>query len=230
MAEALLRNESPAEYFKELVETAMEHQHVAVCDLTSFYLVNLLTGFVHFDRSATADEEPLGIRLARALQTGGSRQRDGLREVGDRSLFISGFFADSLNRSLVDIDYYIQLGECAYASLARHGDPALGDVFDELAARRSQPADVSGSQRRSALTELGPSSVVRSMYGPGSRRRGDSPGGAWNCSKFLREQPIHSVVFQRGRRSTAPSQTHCRYNDNPSCEGPASRATLEFAR
>ena len=30
MAEALLRNESPAEYFKELVETAMEHQHVAV--------------------------------------------------------------------------------------------------------------------------------------------------------------------------------------------------------
>jgi len=81
MAEALLRNESPAEYFKELVETAMDRQHLAVRDLTSFYLVNLLTGFVHFDRSPAAGEEPLGIRLARALQTGGSRQRDGLREV-----------------------------------------------------------------------------------------------------------------------------------------------------
>src|SRR2546422_3572123 len=134
MAEALVRNESPTEYFKELVETAMEHQHVAVRDLTSFYLVNLLTGFVHFDRSAAnAADEPLGIRFARALQAGGSRQRDGLREVGDLSLFISGFFADSLTRSLVDVDYYIQLGERAYGSLARHGDPALGDVFDELA-------------------------------------------------------------------------------------------------
>jgi hypothetical protein len=36
MADALVRNETPAEYFKELVETAMEHQHVAVRDLTSF--------------------------------------------------------------------------------------------------------------------------------------------------------------------------------------------------
>jgi hypothetical protein len=153
MAEALLRNESPAEYFKELVETAMERQRLAVRDLTSFYLVNLLTGFVHFDRSATPSDEPLGIRLARALQTGGSRQRDGLREVGDLSLFISGFFADSLNRSLVDVDYYIQLGERAYGSLARQGDLALGDVFDELAGKFAACVDVlSEVSERSALT------------------------------------------------------------------------------
>jgi hypothetical protein len=187
MAEALLRTESPAEYFKELVETAMERQHVAVCDLTSFYLVNLLTGFVHFDRSATASEEPLGIRLARALQTGGSRQRNGLREVGDLSLFISGFFADSLNRSLVDIDYYIQLGECAYASLARHGDPALGDVFDELAGKFSACVDVLGEvSERSALSS---NSDVLRLYEKWlrtrSRRSGDllaERGIVPNCS------------------------------------------------
>jgi len=154
MAEALVRNESPAEYFKELVETAIEHQHIAVHDLTSFYLVNLLTGFVQFDRSSpTAADEPLGIRLARALQAGGSRQRDGLREVGDLSLFISGFFADSLTRSLVDVDYYIQLGACAYGSLARRGDAALGDVFDELAGKFTACVDVlSEVSERSALT------------------------------------------------------------------------------
>jgi hypothetical protein len=154
MAEALVRSESPTEYFKELVETALEHQHVAVRDLTSFYLVNLLTGFVHFDRSAaSAADEALGVRLARALQAGGSRQRDGLREVGDRSLFISGFFADSLTRSLVDVDYYIQLGERAYGSLARHGDPAFGDVFDELAGKFGKCVDVlSEVSERSALT------------------------------------------------------------------------------
>jgi hypothetical protein len=175
MAEALLRNESPAEYFKELLEAAMEHQHVAVRDRTSFYLVNLLAGFVHIDRSAGAGDEPLGIRFARALQTGGRRQRDGLREVGDQSLFISGFFADSLNRSLVDIDYYMHLGECAYASLARRGDPALGDVFDELAGRFSACVDVLGEV--SELSALTSNSDVLRLYEKWlrtrSRRSGD---------------------------------------------------------
>jgi hypothetical protein len=176
MAEALVRNESPAEYFKELVETAIEHQHVAVRELTSFYLVNLLTGFVQFDRSSsTAVDEPLGVRLARALQTGGSRQRDGLREVGDLSLFISGFFADSLTRSLVDVDYYIQLGEVAYGSLARQGDPALGEVFDELAGKFSECVDVLGEvSERSALAS---NSDVLRLYErwirTRSRRSGD---------------------------------------------------------
>ena len=175
MAEALLRNESAVEYFKALVDTAMEHQRLAVRDLTSFYLVNLLTGFVHVEPSATDGDEPLGIRLARALQTGGSRQRDGLREVGDRSLFISGFFADSLNRSLVDIDYYIQLGECAYASLARHGDPTFGEVFDELAGKFPACVDVLGEvSERSALAS---NSDVLRLYEKWlrtrSRRTGD---------------------------------------------------------
>jgi hypothetical protein len=151
MADPLVRSESPAEYFKELVETAVEHQHLAVRDLTSFYLVNLLTGFVHLDRTASI-EEPLGIRFTRALQAGGVRQRDGLREVGDLSLFISGFFADSLTRAYVDIDYYIQLGENAYGSLARC-EPALAEVFDELAAKFTGCVDVLMEvSERSALT------------------------------------------------------------------------------
>src|SRR4030095_7300707 len=124
------------------VETAMEHQHVAVHDLTSFYLVNLLTGFVNFDRSSpTVCGEPPALRLARALQGGGSAERTALRVFGDLSLFISGFFSDSLTRSLVDVDYYIQLGECAYGSLARRGDVPLGDVFDELAGKFSAFVD-----------------------------------------------------------------------------------------
>lgn len=176
MAEGLVRSETPAEYFKELVETAIEHQHVAVRELTSFYLVNLLTGFVQFDRSsATGTDEALGVRLARALQTGGSRQRDGLREVGDLSLFISGFFADSLTRSLVDVDYYIQLGEVAYGSLARRGDPTLGDVFDELAGKFTACVDVlSEVSERSALAS---NSDVLRLYEKWirtrSRRSGD---------------------------------------------------------
>ena len=175
MAQALVRNESPAEYFKELVETAIEHQHVAVRDLTSFYLVNLLTGFVQFDRSSsTAGDEPLGVRLGRALQAGGSEQRDGLREVGDLSLFISGFFADSLTRSVVDVDYYIQLGECAYGSLARRRDAPLGAVFDELAGKFTACVDVlSEVSERSALAS---NSDVLRLYEKWMRTRSRRSG------------------------------------------------------
>lgn len=152
MSEPLLHRESPTEYFRDLVESALQHQHVAVRDLTSFYVVNLLAGFVHRDTSGIADDEPLGVRFVRALQSGGAAQRDGLRRVGDTSLFVSGFFSDSLNRGLVDVDYYMQLGERAYGSLARRDD-ALGDVFDELADKFPAMVDVlTEVSEQSALT------------------------------------------------------------------------------
>ena len=47
MQDAIVRSESPVEYFRELVESAMRHQHLATHELTSFYLVNLLAGFTH---------------------------------------------------------------------------------------------------------------------------------------------------------------------------------------
>jgi hypothetical protein len=154
MAEALVRNESATEYFRELVESAMQNQRVSAAELTSFYVVNLLAGFVHFDRSpAAGDDAPLGVRLARAMQEAGIAQRDGLKKVGDLSLFISGFFSDSLNRSLVDVDYYIQLGECAYGSLARRGEGTFTDVFDELSGKFTAFVDVLGEvSERTALT------------------------------------------------------------------------------
>jgi hypothetical protein len=153
MAEASFRNQSATEYFRELVESAMQRQRLASGELTSFYLVNLLAGFVRVDRTPAASDEPLGVRFAKALQEAGVRQRDGLRQVGDHSLFISGFFADSLNRRLVDVDYYIQLGECAYGSLARQGNGTFGEVFDELAGKFTAYVDVLGEvSERSALS------------------------------------------------------------------------------
>jgi hypothetical protein len=174
MADAILRSASPTEFFRELVETAMQNQHVSAHELTSFYVVNLLTGFVHGDVRAD-DGEPLGTRLARALQTAGVAQRDGLRQVGDQSLFISGFFSDSLNRSLVDIDYYIQLGECAYRSLARNADRTLGDVFDELSDKFTTFVDVLGevSERTSLSSNADVLRLYEKWLRTRSRRSGD---------------------------------------------------------
>ena len=175
MAESLVRSETPIEYFRELVESAMQRQHVAARELTSFYLVNLLAGFVHSDRAASGDDEALGVRFVKALNEAGSRQRDELRQVGDLSLFISGFFADSLAHRLVDVDYYVQLGEHAYGSLARRSDVMFGDVFDELSGRFLAFVDVLGEvSERTALTSNGDLlRVYERWLRTRSRRSGD---------------------------------------------------------
>jgi len=130
MGDAVVRRESAIEYFKELVDGALARQGIVAGELTAFYVVQLLNGFL---QRPAPDAEPLALKLGRAFETGGSAQRACLKEVGDVSLFISGFFADSLRRRLVDVDYYVSIGGCAYNALRRHETDALSPVFAELA-------------------------------------------------------------------------------------------------
>jgi hypothetical protein len=133
----LLHEHSPAGYFKELLDSALARQHVTAGDLTAYYLVNLLCQFVRADASDDFGRgaEPLVFRLARALDTGGSAQRAQLRSLGDSSLFLCGFFADSFPRRTVDVDYYVSMGEYAYGSLSRRDRDACAEVFGELSRK-----------------------------------------------------------------------------------------------
>lgn len=131
----VVRRESAVEYFRELVEQAIAHQRLAATELASFYVVQLLAGFLR--RPAVdvvgRDEAPLAVRLADVLGSGGERQRMGLREIGDASLFVSGFFSDSLTRKIVDVDYYVTIGGYAYNALSRVESDTFSPVFAELA-------------------------------------------------------------------------------------------------
>ena len=140
MTDAVVRRESASEYFKELVEGAIAHQRIAAGELTSFYVVNLLTGFLQ--RPAEEDETPLAFRLAEALEAAGVRQRSSLKQIGDISLFVSGFFADSLSRKLVDVDYYVSIGGTAYTALSRYETDTFSPVFAELAENFVRFVDV----------------------------------------------------------------------------------------
>jgi hypothetical protein len=67
------------------------------------------------------------------MESDGAVRREALRSVGDLSLFVAGFFSDSLNRKLVDIDYYVMLGGRAYESLSRFERETFAPAFAELA-------------------------------------------------------------------------------------------------
>ncbi len=136
MERPLLDPQSPAGYFRDRVDSAMARQRVTAGDLTSRYLVNLLCQFVRADavEGFGRDAEPLAFRLVRALDQGGALQRAQLQSLGDFSLFVAGFFADSFPRRTVDIDYYVSMGDYAYGSLSR-GDRDAFAVFGELSRR-----------------------------------------------------------------------------------------------
>ena len=137
MSRPVLSEQSTTEYFKELVEEALVDRRVDAGDLTE-YLPRESPVPVHrpdLRPSAGDAEQPLAIRLGRALDTGGQDQRARLRNLGDFSLFMSGFFSDSFRRKAVDIDYYKSMGEYAYGSLSRSERDAFAEVFGELARK-----------------------------------------------------------------------------------------------
>jgi hypothetical protein len=143
MGDVIVRRESAVEYFRERVDEAIARQHVVAGELTAFYVVQMLAGFV---QRPADDCEPLGIRLIRALESGDGAvtgaQRTTLRQVGDLSLFVSGFFSESLCRKPVDVDYYVSIGGSAYNALSRDDADALSPAFAELAQKFVEFVDV----------------------------------------------------------------------------------------
>lgn len=170
----MVRRESAVEYFKELVEGAIAHQRLEADELTAYYIVQLLAGFLQ--RSAErADDEPLALQLAQALDSGGMKQRAGLKQVGDVSLFVSGFFSDSLRRKLVDVDYYATIGGFAYHTLSsRYERDALARVFAELGDKFIAFADIltEVSERACCTTNRDLLRLYEKWQKTGSRRSG----------------------------------------------------------
>jgi hypothetical protein len=138
----IVLGESAEEFFHEMVADALSHQRLRVRESTESYLVNLLVGFIDSESlfvarpDGSVEVEPLALTLLRALQARRQARFERLKHLGDTSLFVSGFFGDSLARRAVDLDYYMGMGERAYQALAGGGGPAgSGELFAELAER-----------------------------------------------------------------------------------------------
>ena len=164
MSDAVVRRESAVEYFKELVEGALAHQRIAAGELTSFYVVNLLTGFL---------QRPAERRRRRPWRSGWPRRSTppargsatSLKQIGDQSLFMSGFFADSFHRKLVDVDYYVSIGGTAYTALSRYETDTFSSVFAELADNFVGFVDVLSevSERASCALQRRSAAPLRAM-------------------------------------------------------------------
>src|SRR5256885_16377593 len=89
------------EFFHEVVTAAIKNQGVDTSEPTEFYLVNLLANYT----KSPVDDAPLGLKMAQSVFQAPDERARHLREVGDTSLYVTGFFSESLERKLVDVDY-----------------------------------------------------------------------------------------------------------------------------
>jgi len=129
------------EFFRGEVSSALQNQKLEASQEAEFYLVNLLNEFTKTENLYTASanntpvEEPLALMLGRAVEAPPATRNMILKKIGDISLYIAGFFEESLARKLVDITYYVNMGGSAYHSLsALHSATGpMGQLFDELA-------------------------------------------------------------------------------------------------
>jgi hypothetical protein len=149
----LITETSVRQHFQQSVTTALANQRIDAEADTTCYVVNLLTSYLHteqfFDRGEDGLQlRPLALMYKEAVEGASTEQRNrALRRLGDVALFVSGVFSDSLNRRLVDIDYYIAMGGNAYSYLSDNlsrsvQGQALRQVFTELAEKFTDFVDV----------------------------------------------------------------------------------------
>jgi hypothetical protein len=118
----IIRKENLLSYFEKMVSAAAFNQNLEMDDCLRLYLVNLLAYYLKTENLCPRDidslHEPLAIIFKKATESEGHSRYKLLKHLGDISLYISGFFSDSINKKSVGIEYYISMGSTAYDVLS----------------------------------------------------------------------------------------------------------------
>ena len=120
-------------FFHDELDRAFREKGLQPGTLVEHYIVQLLAGYA----AQPIEDTPIALRMLAATEAPLPQRRRKLREIGDTSLYVSGFWNEHLASGPVDVEYYIGMGGSAYGELARGGAGWTGDpfssVFEELA-------------------------------------------------------------------------------------------------
>jgi hypothetical protein len=147
-ARSLISSTSPRALFAELVAGAVAEIGQRPSPMATTYLIELLDERVRIpEPQARARAELLAEALLEARLAEGAERIARLHGLGDRSLFLVGFFGDSLRRGLVSPSYCAEVGRSAYAELSGAlastlVEPTWPRLFEELADRFRDLVDV----------------------------------------------------------------------------------------
>ena len=116
---------STGDFFVETVEAAFAERKFKTFPSARAYLVKLLEYYVpagnlfdEVDESGRRSKPTLAESFLKAMSAESHLRTEMLKKLADRALYITGFFSDSLQRKVVDVDYYAEMGVTAYSTLA----------------------------------------------------------------------------------------------------------------
>jgi len=117
-------------FFKEEVDRAFRQEGLASGTLVEHYIVQLLASYA----ADQIEDTPIALRMLAAAEAPLRERRRHLRQICDTTLYLTGFWGESLADGPVDVDYYIDMGGSAYGELARGGPGWTGDPFGDVFA------------------------------------------------------------------------------------------------
>lgn len=136
-------------YFRETLEDSLRHRQTALSEGAQVYVVNLLTEFArseHAFAGTDAGDKPFVVdMLARAQDSEPQEAVRIYKHVGDRTLYLSGFFPSAVEQGPSSFAYYVNMGGSAYDAVARLVRPTAATssaLFSELADRFLELVDL----------------------------------------------------------------------------------------
>lgn len=114
-------------FFADLIESGIRSRRLETAPMVKSYLVEMLEFYLDARNLFLEPQDETGRRVPQTLaemfleaqNAEHQRRQELLKRLADKSLYLSGFFGDSLARKVVDIDYYANMGGAAYGALAK---------------------------------------------------------------------------------------------------------------
>lgn len=111
------------DFFDERLADAVDAQGVELSTDSRRYLALLLVECKRSERLLTATDRPDTLAELHLVAATADRVRAMrlYRHLGDRALYVAGYFQESLKRKAVGVDYYADMGGAAYQQVATLG-------------------------------------------------------------------------------------------------------------
>lgn len=115
--------------WQALVNEAQASTQLVLNEDTESYLVFLL---MRFSQTTRLIESVVALDFLHAMHSKGTRHIELLREVGDKSLLLSGLFPGIADKRHVKLDYFTGLGQAAYLTISERQGHDMASLYVQL--------------------------------------------------------------------------------------------------
>lgn len=136
--------------WQSLVIEAEAASHIHLNEDLQSYLVFLLMRYLN---RVDLLDKPLALDFLESVHEHGQHQQSHLRELGDKCLIVSGFFPGLAKRRLVQVKYFVRLGQGAYSTLSYLTDKSHRLLYRELSRDFVSLMDILMTMRELGLEE-----------------------------------------------------------------------------